>query len=174
MANSLSCGEAVDYNALVYAKVTDGENVQLIHRGSLRTFLAAGYQLNEPLAIAQVPDCLWNYNEPEGINDAPTPPPTTTGAVNTLSNASLVGGSGYVEGVDENVPLTGGTGAGAQADMNVSAGGEVTVVSLTTGGDGYTAGDSLSAAASNLGGSGSGFQIDVGSIITAGGFVIWE
>lgn len=174
MANSLSCGEAVDYNALVYAKVTDGENVQLIHRGSLRTFLAAGYQLNEPLAIAQVPDCLWNYNEPEGINDAPTPPPTTTGAVNTLSNASLVGGSGYVEGVYENVPLTGGTGAGAQADMNVSAGGEVTVVSLTTGGDGYTAGDSLSAAASNLGGSGSGFQIDVGSIITAGGFVIWE
>lgn len=171
MANSLSCGAAVDYNRLVYAKVTDGQTAQWIHRGSLRTFLAAGYALSEPLPIAEVPECLWNYNEPEGINDAPTPPPTTTGPINTLSNGSLQGGSGYVDAVYNDVALNGGTGSGARADINVT-GGAVTVVSLDQAGDGYTAGDQLSASTANLGGSGSGFQINVGSVSTVRG-VIW-
>ena len=171
MATSLSCGEAVDYNALVYAKVTDGETVHVIHRGSLREWLAAGFALNEPLAIAEVPDCLWNYNEPEGVNDAPTPPPTTTGPINTLSNGSLQGGSGYVDAIYNDVALTGGTGTGARADINVVSG-AVTVVSLDQAGDGYTAGDVLSAAAADLGGTGSGFQISVGSV-NAAGFIVW-
>ena len=161
----------MDYNRLVYAKVTDGQNTQWIHRGSLRTFLAAGYSLAEPLLIAEVPECLWNYNSPEGVNDAPTPPPTTTGPINTLSNASLVPGSGYVDAVYSDVALTGGTGSGARADINVSGGG-VTVVSLDQAGDGYTAGDQLSASTANLGGSGSGFQINVGSV-NAAGRIVW-
>ena len=168
MAISLSCGAAVDYNRLVYAKVTDGQTAQWILRGSLRTFLAAGYVLAEPLPIAEVPECLWNYNEPEGVN---TPPPTTTGPINTLSNASLVPGSGYVDAVYNDVALTGGTGSGARADINVS-GGAVSVVSLDSAGSGYTAGDQLSASTADLGGSGSGFQINVGSVSTVRG-VIW-
>ena len=63
----------------------------------------------------------------------------------------VTGGSGYTNGSYSNVPLTGGTGAGAYADIEVS-GGTVTLVLLTNSGLGYTVGDVLSAANVNLGG----------------------
>ena len=53
------------------------------------------------------------------------------------------------------------------------SGGAVTVVSLENGGADYTAGDVLSADAANLGGTGSGFSINVGSILTTRGQVIY-
>ncbi len=72
--------------------------------------------------------------------------------INTLTTGSLVGGSNYGTGTYTNVPLTGGTGSGAQATIVVGAGGDVTSVTMTARGVGYTVADSLSAAASNLGG----------------------
>jgi hypothetical protein len=61
--------------------------------------------------------------------------------------------------------LTGGTGTGARATVVVS-GGAVTAVTVTYGGTGYTAADSLSADAINLGGTGSGFAVAVATVGT--------
>lgn len=85
----------------------------------------------------------------------------TTGAVGTLG--AITAGTLYTNGTYTNVPLTGGTGSGAQATIVVSGGG-VTAVTLTKQGTGYTAADSLSAAAANIGGTGSGFAVPVSTI----------
>lgn len=85
----------------------------------------------------------------------------TTGPIGVLG--AITAGTLYTNGTYTNVPLTGGTGSGAQATIVVSGGG-VTAVTLTKQGTGYTAADSLSAAAANIGGTGSGFAIPVTSI----------
>jgi hypothetical protein len=88
-----------------------------------------------------------------------------TGAIMTL--ATLVAGTAYTAGTYLNVPLTGGSGAGATADI-VVAGGGVTSVTLDTSGSAYVIGDTLSAAAANIGGTGTGFSIKVATIQNAG------
>jgi hypothetical protein len=90
---------------------------------------------------------------------------TIGNGVNTLTTGSLVGGSNYGTGTYTNVPLTGGTGSGAQATVVVGAGGDVTAVTMTSRGVGYTVADSLSAAASNLG----GFTNGIGTLGTVTG-----
>ena len=85
----------------------------------------------------------------------------TSSNIKTLTN--LVGGSLYVDNTYTDVPLTGGSGFGATADITVS-GGAVTVVTITDVGAGYQIGDVLSADAADLGGAGSGFSIDVDDI----------
>ena len=65
-------------------------------------------------------------------------------------------GAAYTNGSYSNVPLTGGTGTGATANITVG-GNVVTAVSIVTGGKGYTTGDVLSAAAADIGGTGAGF-----------------
>lgn len=85
----------------------------------------------------------------------------TTGAIAALG--AITAGTLYTNGTYTNVPLTGGTGSGAQATIVVSGGG-VTAVTLTNQGTGYTANDALSASAANIGGTGSGFSIPVSSI----------
>jgi len=77
-----------------------------------------------------------------------------------LTLDTLVGGTLYTTGSYTGVALTGGTGTGATADITV-AGGAVTVVTLVNGGSGYDVGEILSAAAANIGGTGSGFSIRV-------------
>jgi len=70
-------------------------------------------------------------------------------------------GSGYTNGTYNGVALTGGTGTGATANITV-AGGVVTVATIVAGGSGYTFGDSLSAAAASIGGTGTGFAVQAG------------
>lgn len=88
------------------------------------------------------------------------------GIADVLNNASLLGGTGYSPAsgtqIYFNVPLTTvtGTGSGATANITVSNG-AVTSVELVTGGTGYAAGNTVSAASGNIGGSGSGFTIDL-------------
>lgn len=94
------------------------------------------------------------------------PPTIVQGQISTLNTTSFSGGSLYTNGVYQNIPLTGGSGSGAYADIVVS-GGHVTSVSLKFGGNFYIVGDSLSAATSTLGGSGSGFSIAVASVSNA-------
>ena len=85
------------------------------------------------------------------------------GIITTL-NSSFTGGTSYTNGTYTNVPLTGGSGAGAIATLTI-AGGVVTAISLTNGGQFYVAGDSLSFSAANIGvGSGSGFSINVAAV----------
>jgi hypothetical protein len=85
----------------------------------------------------------------------------TTGPINVLG--AITAGTLYTNGTYTNVPLTGGTGSGATANITVSGGG-VTAVTLVNRGTGYTAANSLSAAAANIGGTGSGFAVAVTSI----------
>lgn len=84
------------------------------------------------------------------------------------------GGSGYADGNYPpynpgmpGVPLTGGTGTGAAAILQIT-GGAVTYCVVYASGYGYTVGDVLTASAANLGGSGSGFSLTVTAISPAG------
>lgn len=69
-------------------------------------------------------------------------------------------GSGYTNGVYTNLPATGGTGEGALLNVTV-ANNIVTAATLSYGGSGYTAGDSLTA---TIGSIGSGFAVTVSSV----------
>lgn len=80
-----------------------------------------------------------------------------------LTTSSLVGGSSYTNGSYTGVDLTGGSGTGAIASITVS-GNAVTAVTITTTGNGYVVGDTLSADAADIGGTGSGFSIDVATV----------
>ena len=78
------------------------------------------------------------------------------------------GGSGYTDGSYTNVPLTGGTGGGAIANITVS-GGAVTSVAIISNASswartGYKTGDVLSASAADIGGTGSGFTYTVSAV----------
>ncbi len=87
---------------------------------------------------------------------------TLNGYIATLTG--LVGGSAYTNGTYTNVPLTGGAGNGALATIVVS-GNAVTSVTLTNPGKIYINGNVLSAAAANIGGTGTGFAITVSSLV---------
>jgi hypothetical protein len=80
---------------------------------------------------------------------------------------SITGGSGYTNGSYYRVPLIGGTGSGASADIIVS-GGSITAVTLRSGGSFYTVADSLTASTTILG-AGSGFSVPVQTLINADG-----
>jgi hypothetical protein len=86
---------------------------------------------------------------------------TFAGLVLTLN--TLVGGTSYTNGTYTVVALTGGSGSGAKATI-VVAGGSVTSVTITTPGNGYAVGNTLSATAASIGGTGSGFSIKVATI----------
>jgi hypothetical protein len=91
------------------------------------------------------------------------------GIITLLNTASFTGGTLYTNGTYTNIPLTGGSGAGAVATITI-AGGIVTTVALTNGGNFYRVGDNLSFDAANIGvGSGSGFSIPVLTINNATG-----
>ena len=78
------------------------------------------------------------------------------------------GGSSYTNGVYPNVPLTGGQGSGATATITV-AGNTVTTVTINNGGQFYGVNDSLTAASSYIGGTGTGFSVTVRLISNADG-----
>ena len=82
-----------------------------------------------------------------------------------VSLGTIVGGSLYTDGTYEDVPLTGGTGTGAEATIEVEDG-AVTKVTITNDGKGYAVGDELSAAAAKVGGTGSGFKVPVTAVTT--------
>ena len=92
------------------------------------------------------------------------PPTIVQGQIATLN--TLVAGSLYTNGVYQNVPLTGGSGANATADI-VIVGGVVTSCSLKFGGNFYVVGDILSC--SSLGSTGSGFATTVATISNSTG-----
>lgn len=75
---------------------------------------------------------------------------------------TLTGGSGGTSGTYANVPLTGGSGSGATANMTVS-GGAVTAVTILNPGTKYQPNDSLSAASGNIGNV-IGFSVVVNSV----------
>lgn len=92
------------------------------------------------------------------------PPTIVQGQISLLG--TVTPGSLYTNGVYQNVPLTGGSGANATADI-VIAGGAVTSCSLKFGGNFYVAGDILSCA--SLGSTGSGFSVPVAAVSNSAG-----
>jgi hypothetical protein len=94
---------------------------------------------------------------------------TFGGSVLTVN--ALVGGTGYTNATYTAVPLsyvTTGNGSGVSATVVVS-GGAVTSVTITGGGYGYNQYEKLTATAAQLGGTGSGFSVQVQT--TASAFV---
>jgi hypothetical protein len=85
------------------------------------------------------------------------------GSIATL--AGISSGSGYTPGVYTSTPLLGGAGSGATADITVDATGNVTSVILVTAGSNYYVGDTLTAASSVLGTGGSGFSVQVTTVV---------
>lgn len=101
---------------------------------------------------------------------------TVLGAGSIYTLGAITGGTLYTAGTYTNVPLTGGTGSGALATIVVAAG-AVTSVTVTYAGINYTVGDVLSASASRIGGTGSGFSVPVAttgasSPAVSGGLVV--
>ena len=80
---------------------------------------------------------------------------------------SITGGSGYTDGIYEDVPLTGSsTGTGATATIVVSAG-AIVKTTLTDSGSGYLKTDTLSVNANSIGGTGSGFSVPISTVNSA-------
>jgi hypothetical protein len=78
-------------------------------------------------------------------------------------SGTIAGGSLYTNGNYSNVPLTGGSGSGATANITVS-GQVITSVTIKNGGNFYVVGDVLSCSSIYVGGSGSGFTYTITSI----------
>lgn len=86
------------------------------------------------------------------------------GFASTIETGTITnGGTLYTDGNYETVALTGGSGEGAVADIVVTAG-VVSIVTLSTGGQGYNIGDTLSVDAADIGGTGTGFVYTVDNI----------
>jgi len=100
-----------------------------------------------------------------GIASGSTVISMSTSNIKTLG--AITAGSGYVNSAYTDVPLTGGSGGGATADITVS-GTAVTAVTIVNRGAAYQVGDVLSADAADLGGTGSGFSIPVSAIYALG------
>jgi len=90
------------------------------------------------------------------------------GVISTLS-ASFTAGTLYSPGLYQNISLTGGSGSGATCDILVNGSGNISTVTLQNGGSFYQAGDVLSVASANIGGTGSGFSISVLAVNNAQG-----
>ena len=114
----------------------------------------------------------WVTDNDDGVGSGPTSI-GFIGDIVTLTN--LVGGSAYTNGTYLGVALTGGTGAGATANITVS-GGAVSVVTIVNDGANYTTGDVLSATAASIGGTGTGFKITVSatSSFTPSALNLWQ
>ena len=97
----------------------------------------------------------------------------TTSIKSILAVTGLVGGSLYTNGTYYQVPLVNNSsplGTGATANITV-AGGVVTSVTIVNGGSGYAVGDNLTCANTYLGGTGSGFSINVDALT---GYSLWR
>ena len=144
--------DALGYSRGIYVNSVDGNN-QVFN----------GY--NNGLEVINVD----NNGVGSGVSEF-----TFTGLILTVG--TLVGGSSYTNGTYTNVTLTGGSGSGAKATIVVS-GATVTTVTLTKPGNGYVVGNTLSATAASIGGTGSGFSIKVATInsgFTASDLNLWQ
>jgi hypothetical protein len=93
------------------------------------------------------------------------PPTIVQGQITQVTLSSP--GSLYTNGIYQNVPITGGSGANATADILV-VGGQVVEMTITTGGNFYIVGDIITTP-SLSGSSGTGFSATVSAISNATG-----
>jgi len=153
--NKLGTGDIQDWQFATSNVATMGYNGKFTLNGSISasSSLAQGIFANHTLTAVANNDVL--------VEGDFNPTIAGVGIISTLG--SVTGGSSYTNGTYTNVPLTGGNGSGAQATVVVS-GGAVSTVTITTAGTRYVVGDILSAAAANIGGTGSGFSVPVATL----------
>jgi len=144
--------------------VTTGSTYQGTPQGVPKYYSLFGsqyYNVNEmTLMVAPTPDSGY----PVEMHYYYYPPTIVQGQISGLG--TLSGGSLYTNGIYQNVPLTGGSGTNATADI-VITGQQVVSCTLKFGGNFYVVGDVLSCA--SLGSTGSGFSIPVAAISNAKG-----
>jgi len=135
-----------------------GATAQITVAGNVVTAVTITNKGNN-YAVSDAMSCLAKYIG-NGINTIGT---ISAGSGYTGNGIALlgtiVGGNSYTNGTYSGVAVTSltGSGAGATADVTV-AGGSVTVVTIVNKGFGYAEGDSLSVATSLIGGTGTGFS----------------
>lgn len=93
----------------------------------------------------------------------------TTGRIGPLAVTNA--GSGYTDGTYQPVPLTGGAGTSATAQIIIS-GGVVTAATALNVGSNYDQGDVLTFAAGDVGGTGSGGQLT--AMIQESGLLVYD
>ena len=145
-----------------YLTIWRWDNFQFVERISLagKDPLAAPYNTaTGNVGASGIEQCKFNPRNKSFYLAVPA-----TNARPITSFGAITGGSLYTAGTYNNVALTGGTGTGATANITVSGAGAVTTVTLVSGGIGYNVGDSLSAPAASIGGTGSGFSILVATV----------
>jgi hypothetical protein len=97
-------------------------------------------------------------------------PPSIVQGIITVLAPQFSAGTLYTPGLYQNIPLTGGSGVGAMADILVGNSGSVISYTIQNGGSFYQAGDVLSVSPSSIGtGTGSGFSITVTNVNISNG-----
>ena len=150
----------VNFLREAYPSVVQGTYAYQGTPGGVPAYYALfGSQLNNvnemTLMVAPTPD----QNYTVEMHYYYYPPTIVQGQITTVQLTDP--GTGYGNGVYQNVPLTGGSGANATADV-VIVGGAVASVTLKFGGNFYVVGDILGC--SSLGTSGSAFSVTVTGI----------
>jgi hypothetical protein len=136
-----------------YGKNKDNRVASIKNFAALTVFAILALAMCSPRANAQatqVPPAEVCFQATTGIS----------GMVGTLG--AITGGSGGTAATYANVPLTGGSGSGATANITVT-GVTVTAVVLVNPGTLYAVGDTLSALAANIGNV-TGFSVPVASV----------
>ena len=90
------------------------------------------------------------------------PPTIVQGEIGSFGTITV--GAAYVPGAYYEVPMTGGSGNGAFANIIVNASGQIQSVVIENGGQFYNVGDVLTCSNTYLGSSGTGFSVPVSSI----------
>lgn len=152
---------AIDLSTRAFAQVTDPN----IYGGDRVDYLDTFFLLNIPntnqwyISLSEV-----NFQMLTGsVGSILTGSITDPGDLGAIASGSITNaGSTYVNGSYSNVPLIGGSGNGASANITVS-GNIVTVTSIVVPGIDYVVGDILTVNASSIGGTGSGFTYTVAS-----------
>lgn len=139
LVDGTTTGYAIDMASHAFGRITDPNFLGASHVDQIDTFF-----------VFNVVGTFKFYISLSEVNFAMLTQ-TAIGTGNISAPGSL-----YTNGVYQGVPLTGGSGTGAAADITI-AGAVVTAVDLADPGQGYLVGDVLSALAANIGGTGSGF-----------------
>ena len=129
--------------------INNGTTYQGTPQGTPKYYSLFGSQINSPNALSFILGPTPDQNYQAELHYFFYPPSIVKGII-TAYNVTQAG-SGYVNGIYYNVPLTNGNGTGAVADITISNN-TITVFTLVDGGSLYQVGDTLSAPASSLGG----------------------